>query len=376
MFDISTTSSNDYISDDYPSKNAPSGLNQSENFYDILKNFEPDLIFLDPARRDKSGGKVFKIEDCTPDILSILGALFSLSNNLVFKLSPMLDVNMAIKSFNEKIANLKNSVPQIKNAKVREVHITSADGECKEVLFWLSNNINEVNNLDISEYKQIKCTEQNEEQNEGDCSVKIIAISSDGSKLEFTQEEEKNAIPVLSKTSFLTYSEGLSKENQVSAVEHTEKAKEKDDNLYIFEPDKSITKAGAFNLLCERYGLIKIGISSHYYILANQDSKKTVQDHNLTNQGLNSSIHNLTEISKLGKLRKVIEIQPLNKKTIKTIGKKYSHSEIKARNLKITTDALRKKMKLSSGNETQIYALKADYSNGKSENLFFITLMH
>ena len=35
---------------------------------DVLDGFQPDVIFLDPARRAGDGRKVFLIEECQPDV--------------------------------------------------------------------------------------------------------------------------------------------------------------------------------------------------------------------------------------------------------------------------------------------------------------------
>lgn len=60
--------------------------------------FAANLIYLDPARRNLNGGKVFRIEDCRPDILRLLPALRARADLLLFKLSPMLDLSAALQS--------------------------------------------------------------------------------------------------------------------------------------------------------------------------------------------------------------------------------------------------------------------------------------
>jgi len=77
-----------------------------------------DLIYIDPARRDTSGKKIFRIEDCSPNILEIEDILEAKSYRVMIKLSPMLDLTLALKS-------LKN---------IFDVHIVSVDNECKELL--------------------------------------------------------------------------------------------------------------------------------------------------------------------------------------------------------------------------------------------------
>ena len=43
------------------------------------------LIFLDPARRDSHGSKVFRIEDCTPNVVELLPTLLAHSKRLLIK---------------------------------------------------------------------------------------------------------------------------------------------------------------------------------------------------------------------------------------------------------------------------------------------------
>ena len=89
---------------------------------EVLDGFEPDVIFLDPARRAEDGRKVFLIEECQPDVLGLLPELFVASRYVLLKLSPMADITMACKRLGEH---------------VREVHVVAAGGECKELLFLL-----------------------------------------------------------------------------------------------------------------------------------------------------------------------------------------------------------------------------------------------
>ncbi|MFD1315942.1 class I SAM-dependent methyltransferase [Namhaeicola litoreus] len=55
-----------------------------------------DWIYLDPARRDLEQRKVFLLEDCTPDILKNLDLLFSRTDHILLKLSPMIDISSVV----------------------------------------------------------------------------------------------------------------------------------------------------------------------------------------------------------------------------------------------------------------------------------------
>ena len=76
------------------------------------------LIYADPARRDSSGRKVVLLEDCQPDIAALQEELIKRAKVVMLKLSPMLDIQQAMRQLHY----------------VREVHVVSVDGECKELL--------------------------------------------------------------------------------------------------------------------------------------------------------------------------------------------------------------------------------------------------
>lgn len=55
-----------------------------------------DLIYIDPARRDKNGGRVYNLHDCTPDLTEVLPEMLRKSPMVMAKLSPMLDISQTI----------------------------------------------------------------------------------------------------------------------------------------------------------------------------------------------------------------------------------------------------------------------------------------
>jgi len=86
---------------------------------DALYAFRPNWIYLDPARRGAAGEKVFRVEDCQPDILSLLPILSAVTPNIMVKLSPMADINDL----------------QLRLGKhLKEIRIVESAGEVKELL--------------------------------------------------------------------------------------------------------------------------------------------------------------------------------------------------------------------------------------------------
>jgi hypothetical protein len=90
----------------------------------VEKQREKILIYLDPARRNNKGEKVFSINDCTPDVTLLQDSLLENSAYIMLKLSPMLDIAQARR--------------QLKD--ISEIHIASVKGECKELIFVMSKD--------------------------------------------------------------------------------------------------------------------------------------------------------------------------------------------------------------------------------------------
>ncbi|WP_282018740.1 THUMP-like domain-containing protein [Salegentibacter mishustinae] len=96
---------------------------KNQNSIDFLKdsNIQYDCIYADPSRRDGSGGKVFRLADCLPNIPENLELLFSKSDTILIKTSPLLDLQAGI-------SELKF---------VTEIHIVAVNNEVKELLWFL-----------------------------------------------------------------------------------------------------------------------------------------------------------------------------------------------------------------------------------------------
>ena len=109
------------------------------------------LIFLDPARRDSHGSKVFRIEDCTPNVVELLPTLLAHSKRLLIKLSPMLDLTQAVTSLSQ--VNW-------------DIHIVAIKNEVKEVLL-LSGGTGQITTIDLAQKDQAFVFTREEEQHCG-----------------------------------------------------------------------------------------------------------------------------------------------------------------------------------------------------------------
>ena len=246
---------------------------------ELLSEFRPDIVYMDPARRGEGGKKVFLIEECTPDVLTLKNEIFRICRHMLIKLSPMADISMACNRLGKTC---------------REVHVVASGGECKELLIWMDREWND-------EYTTV-----------------AVELNNDGksSEFRFKPSEEAAARP-LKAGSEDAYQPGM----------------------ILFEPGKSLMKSGAFNLISEKFSIVKLGTSTHYYIAGAE---------------LSDTIH------KHGKTFTIKEVHPLDKRSIKNMGKAYPKAEVTARNIPMDTDTLRKKLGVTSGDDAHIFGLKSD----------------
>lgn len=156
-----------------------------------------DCIFIDPARRNEQGGKTTAISDCEPNVKVLSSLLTEKAGIVIIKLSPMLDLSLAL-----------TDMPATK-----EVHIISADNECKELLLVLGKKTEDVM-IHCINLKGNKCQ-----------------------KFSFTRESESK-----------------------STCEYTSVLQK-----YVYEPNSSILKAGGYKTPAYIYKVKKLHPNSHLY---------------------------------------------------------------------------------------------------------------
>ncbi len=102
-----------------------------------------DLIYLDPARRDQNKNKKFLLEDLSPNLLEIMPELSKISDLVMVKLSPLIDISYLLSVFPDlseiQIIAVKNEVkelvlvyrPKIKpeKTKIKAINLESSDAE-------------------------------------------------------------------------------------------------------------------------------------------------------------------------------------------------------------------------------------------------------
>ena len=246
------------------------GLNievHNEDGVEYLKRMDPvDCLFLDPARRDGHGGKTVAISDCEPDVSALEDLLVEKAKTVMVKLSPMLDLSLALKTLKY----------------VREVHIVSVNNECKELLLILQKQ-------SISSEVSIHC-----EHIVNDLHQHFV----------FTQEQER-----------------ISDCPLTSQVE-----------TYLYEPNASILKAGAYRSLTQSYEVKKLHSSSHLY----------------------TSSHFIEDFP--GRRFQVEAVSGFGKKELKTFLQGMEKANLTIRNFPSSVADLRKRLKLKEGGEDYIFA--------------------
>ena len=244
----------------------------NEDGVEYLKQMEPvDCLFLDPARRDGHGGKTVAISDCEPDVSALEDLLVEKARTVMVKLSPMLDLSLALKT-------LKN---------VREVHVVSVNNECKELLLILQET-------PISSNVMIHCEHI----------VNTSLCDSAHQHFTFTQEQEHTSDCPLT--------------SQVEA--------------YLYEPNASILKAGAYRSLTQSYKVRKLHTSSHLY----------------------TSPHFIEDFP--GRRFQVEAVSGFGKKDLKTFLQGMEKANLTIRNFPSSVADLRKRLKLKEGGEDYIFA--------------------
>jgi hypothetical protein len=81
----------------------------------ILK---PDVVYIDPSRRGPGGRRKWKIDETSPDILSLLPELRKIDCRIMIKISPMVDIKFIL-----------DLIPAI-----HDIQVVSVANECKELL--------------------------------------------------------------------------------------------------------------------------------------------------------------------------------------------------------------------------------------------------
>lgn len=220
-----------------------------------------DWVYLDPSRRDSNANRLYKIEDCLPDLTEIQENLLTYSDAIMVKYSPMLDIKLALSKLNN----------------VSDVIILAEKNEVKELVFILRRDY-------TSE-------------------PKVTCVNLDSGQEEFT----------------FSYTEETSQQAHYSAPKG-----------FLYEPNATILKAGAFNTVATRFNLQKLAPNSHLY----------------TSEELKTYFP--------GRLFSIKAVTNFDKKSLNSIVKQ-GKANIACRNFPLKPEEIRKQLKWKDGGDIYLF---------------------
>ena len=223
-------------------------------------------IYLDPARRTETGKKVVLLSDCEPNVAELAEKLLIKGDNIMIKLSPMID-----------LVSLTKELPNI-----AEIQVISVENECKEVVVILSIKAESKIQIKTTNYPNTKSVEN----------------------FDFNLNDEPTA-----KVNFTN-----------------------NPQTYLYEPNASIMKSGAFKSISEHFKIDKLHINSHLY----------------TSEALLAHFP--------GRIFKVEKTYDFSKSSMKEFHSETQKANLSIRNFPMTVNELRKKLKLSEGGDVFVFA--------------------
>ena len=271
---------------------------------DYLRQMEPvDLVYIDPARRDSHGGRTYGISDCTPDVIALKPLLIEKADRVIIKLSPMLDWRKAVEDLGEQY--------------VSEVHIVSVGNECKEMVVETKTHprplpvgrgvITPIACVNILSDDYIQTFHS------------ALPSSSNNVVEALLPSSSNNGVEALLSCSS-NYSPPFREGPGVGLC------------LFLYEPNASIMKAGCFAELSQHFGIAPIATNSHLFVSADM-----VNDFP-------------------GRTFQIDAVTSLNKRELKEKTGGLTQANITVRNFPLSVAELRKRLKLSEGGSTYIFA--------------------
>ncbi len=274
-----------------------------------MRKFRPDIIYLDPSRRGAAGRKVFRLNDCRPDILRLKDILLTLAPTVIVKLSPMADIDAVLGQL---------------GPSCRRLDVISIDNECKELLVTLVR----------------APLPQSGTARKPDRECDIVADCGQANSFRFLRSEEASANPkLLSVPDPDTDGTSATKSRPGTIAEYLT-------GRILLEPDKALLKAGPFKLLSSNLGLTKLDVSTHYYTHVPNPDTTTPLAGNISPGEAEPRDATFAADIPAGLFRqfRILRAEPLNNRTLKAVGKEFPDAEVTARNIPMNTDELRRRL--------------------------------
>ena len=233
----------------------------------LSKNQDFDLIFIDPARRDVYNRKMVSLHDCSPDVVKLVETFPETSSR---------KPSFLIKA--SPMLDISLITNELRN--ISEIHIVSVRNECKESLIKIEPGF------------------------DGEIKYFCVDLQPVGTNnFQFVESEEKSAIP--------TFSSNIKK--------------------YLYEPNSSLMKSGAFKLISQRFAIEKLHVNSHLYT-----SDNLILDFP-------------------GRVFEVVGFAPFNKKVKKELLSDITEASVATRNFPLSANELRKSLNLKESDKNYVF---------------------
>lgn len=118
-----------------------------------------DCIYIDPSRRHDSKGKVFRLNDCLPNVPLHLEQLFTYTDTVLIKTSPLLDLSIGIEELKQ----------------VKTIYSLAVNNEVKELIWLLKKGYKA--EVQIKAVNLLKESEQNFEYTHGQDTLAQVEYS-------------------------------------------------------------------------------------------------------------------------------------------------------------------------------------------------------
>lgn len=188
-----------------------------------VANLTYDAIFVDPARRDSSNNRIFKLSDSLPNIIENQSLIKSKCKRFFIKASPLLDISQTLKDISDIVS----------------IRVICLKGECKEVLIEVLGIATDL--------------EKNNQNKNETTQIIGIDIDNDGEIISnfsmFLSSDSKELLPKKQKPYNIA---------EISDLKS---------GSFIYEPNAAIMKIQPWEVISERYPTLKkFSSSSHLFV--------------------------------------------------------------------------------------------------------------
>ena len=283
---------------------------------DFLKNKNEsangiNVFYIDPSRRGKDNRRLFAISDCEPNLKEIMD-LLPMYYKIIIKLSPMLDVSQVLKQ-----------IPS-----VCEVHILSIKNECKELLLVAESAVPPAQTCNLGALSPAQICKTSPITSQFlETDPIIFCVNYTGNNAEqsfcFRLSDERGEVTPTAKS--VHCPPDKARDGVIVPVG-------KNMGRFLYEPNASILKAGAFKSVVLHYGVVKLHTNSHLYT---------------------SNIQVTTFPSRIFE---ITDILPFNNRICKTISSVIPKANISVRNFPLVVEEIRKRTRISEGGDIYLFA--------------------